>query len=127
MIQVTRITGESFDFVTKQELPKALVLSNGIRDVSLHVDDETARIIVEMLLESEAASHTKGRGGNGATSPKPKEVYAPVYQDEPEPPYVPDALEQDLGPTMELGDEEPEDGLEPGEEYNDPSTGAGSL
>jgi hypothetical protein len=118
MIRVARIAGESFDFITKSELPKALILSNGFRELSLHVDDETARAIVEMELESEA-SHVSPDPVPATRNHDPQVVArtfdtrSPVVERQRSNPAI-----------MELEDEQ---GLEPGEEYNDPTTGAESL
>jgi hypothetical protein len=50
MITVKRITGESYDLETGEEIPKTLVLSNGSQEVSIAVDDETAVEVVKLMV-----------------------------------------------------------------------------
>jgi len=106
MIRVTKIVGESFDIDTKQETPKMIVLSNGRRDISTPVSDEVAQAIVTMLLEDmgdlrvapvQEFKVPAPQKGNG--KPRPKTPKKPEFI--------------------------PEDG--PGDEYDDPATGVGSL
>lgn len=123
MIKVTRIAGESFDLETKQEMPKALILSNGKREYAIYVDDETAKAVVELMMESLPARAVPKNGGSSSTNTRPT----------PERPVIPVAEPELAAPEMAtVGDApetEPDDniGMEPGEEYNDPTTGAESL
>ena len=50
MIVVKRITGESYDLETGEEIPKTLVLSNGIREMAVAIDDETAVEVVKLMV-----------------------------------------------------------------------------
>lgn len=58
MIFVKRITGESFDFQTGTEIPKMLVLSNGIDEVSVPVDNDDALKVVRLMMASETSRET---------------------------------------------------------------------
>lgn len=121
MIRVVRLAGESFDLETGAQLPKALILSNGMREFSLHVDDETAMAVVQMMAELEALHRKKAEPGNGA-KPAPQEPELEVAQ--------PPVAESQLWPsTVDAPEDEDfsEEVREPGEEYNDPATGVGSL
>lgn len=140
MIRVVRIAGESYDLETGSEFPKALILSNGIREFALHVDDETIKAVVEMMAEGQMARNQKTVAkakqvkvpGNGSTGPAvPQETPAQeqadvvVYEDQAAQRFVDELREA----TGEIPADEPEDdtGYEPGEEYNDPATGVESL
>ena len=100
MIRVIRIVGESFDIDTKQETPKMIVLSNGHREVSVPVDDEAARAIVNMLLEE--LSDKPIQEDKDPVQPKSRGNGKPK-------PRAPKKIEFS-----------PEDG--PGNEYDDPAT-----
>jgi hypothetical protein len=140
MIRVVRIAGESFDLETKKEMPKALILSNGAREFALYVDDESAREVLQMMLETtpeaqlrkaeepRAAAPSPSRpiipakGPAPASSPAPAEVHKYPAKTAPKPPpmaSVEDEVEDEV--------EDDNSGFEPGEEYNDPATGAESL
>lgn len=135
MIKVTRIAGESYDFENRRETPKALILSNGKREFALYVDDATAEAVLEMMLESDTPEPKNGKPGVVVPTPehpvmptaKPaprKTAPAPVHTFEkpaPSPPMV------EIGGAAELEEEDDNSGFEPGEEYNDPATGAESL
>lgn len=47
-VTVSRIMGESFDLLTGDTIPKAVVLSNGADEIPIYVDDETALAILAM-------------------------------------------------------------------------------
>jgi hypothetical protein len=122
MIKVIRIAGESFDFETKKETPKALILSNGKTEFSLYVDDAVAEALVMMMLEADAVpvvpAKPNGSAAKHATpTPAPK---APVSRPKPEQQMA--VVSHD---EIDLSDDN--SGFEPGEAYNDPSTGAESL
>ena len=132
MIKVVRIAGESFDLENQREMPKALILSNGEREYSLYVSDEDAKAVLEMMLEltpmvklekapQEAASPK--RQAAPARKPAPKKVEpAPVHTfEKPTPPQM-----AEVGGAAEEEEDE-NSGFEPGEEYNDPATGAESV
>jgi hypothetical protein len=117
MIAVIRIAGESLDLQTGAEMPKALVLSNGISEYTLFVDDDTARAVIGMQRELEEGSEDKASVG-------------------PEPTAVEKVKPLSKAPaqvaTMAVVDDEEErpqeeDELEPGEEYQDSQTGVDSL
>ncbi len=120
MIRIVRLAGESYDLETGTQLPKALILSNGVREFALHVDDDTAMAVVHMMAEGqqaldEAVAEAKVPG-NGSGEP----IEEPPRLREVEPPTMASVVDDEA---------EEEDSLErePGEEYNDPATGVGSL
>lgn len=133
MIRVIRIAGESYDLETGEELPKALILSNGLREFALHVDDETAHAVVQMMAESQEARSQKtvekakkvSVPGNGSN---PVELVRPAHRDGLEG-LVEDVQPPAMATVVDTPEEEPMDdeGYEPGEEYSDPATGVGSL
>jgi hypothetical protein len=134
MIRVVRLAGESYDLETGDQLPKALILSNGVREFSLHVDDETARAVVEMMAEGQGVrnqsvvekARTVKVPGNGAPPAEPqvpRQTFSPEAGVETP---VPQPAMASVVDTPEDDDFEVE-GHEPGEEYNDPATGVSSL
>jgi hypothetical protein len=122
MIRVTRIAGESFDLENRREMPKALILTNGKREFSLYVDDETAAAVLEMMRDSPTQ--------NVSMSTK---VSEPVSKKAPEPVPVhtfekpKDFQMAEVGGAAAEVEEDENSEVEPGEEYNDPATGAESL
>lgn len=128
MIRVVRIAGESFDLETKREMPKALILSNGMREYALYVDDDTATAVLGMMLDG-----PKQNVSMSTKVPEPT-IERPVIPTKPKPVPITTFEKPSRSPSMaEVGgaaEEEYEDenlGVEPGEEYNDPATGAESL
>jgi len=124
MIKVIRIAGESFDFETKKETPKALILSNGKTEFSLYVGDDVAAAVVRMMLESEPEGTAPSKSNGSAVVrsptpvPQPKAAVASMSAKTPQMASVVDE---------ELASMEDNLGGDPGEEYNDPATGAESL
>lgn len=134
MIRVIRIAGESYDLETGEELPKALILSNGLREFALHVDDDTAHAVVQMMAESQEARSQKtvekakrvSIPGNGSN---PVELIRPAHRDGLEG-IVQGAHSPAMATVVDAPEEEElmdDEGYEPGEEYSDPATGVGSL
>jgi len=137
MIKVTRIAGESFDLENRHEMPKALILSNGKREFALYVDDETAGAVLEMMLDDDTPTPSKNGPPKVAVptskhpvmaaaelvTPAPKKpASVPVHNfEKPKPPPM-----AEVGRAAEP-EEDDNSGFEPGEEYNDPATGAESL
>lgn len=128
MIRVVRIAGESFDLETKKELPKSLVLSNGTRELSVYVDDDTAAEVLKMMLEGTRPDTSTSTRPALKRAPEPVPIHTfekPTQARSP----VPVCSNENGRPTPSVvaeGEEE-NGGLEPGEEYDDPATGAGSL
>jgi len=118
MIRVVRIAGEIFDLETKKSTPKALVLSNGIRELSIHIEDDTAVAVIALMKEAELLSRMR-------------ETKAPDVEVNPEtgfelaPLPAEGAFLEGEENTSEKNPDIEQDG--PGAEYNDPLTGAGSL
>lgn len=132
MIRVVRIAGESFDLENQEQLPKALILSNGKREFPLYVDDDTAKAVLEMMRESvlERPRKVEVPSPEKPVIPnKPKPEPAVVHQFPPKKPASNKAPPMaSVVDAPEPEEEEFEDaGAEPGEEYNDPATGAESL
>lgn len=133
MITVTRIAGESYNLQTGEMLPKALVLSNGAKEYFLYVDEETAAAVLQLLVEdTSSVEHLP-------PSRFREESVEPSEQPKKEPPNK-EPLRKNLDleapaaqpPPMAVVEgapeqEEEEYEREPGEEYNDPATGAASL
>jgi len=115
MIVVKRIAGESYDLETGQEIPKTLVLSNGHHEFGFPIDDETARSIIQFMLESPDSS--------AAPPPKPAfdgETVARVDQEVTAPPAAAPAPNFSLAPDP--GDQDGELG-----EWDDPESGLKSI
>jgi hypothetical protein len=131
MIKVVRIAGESFDLENQHEMPKALILSNGAEEFSVYVDDETAAAVLKLML---AGAHPNV---SMSTKPAPERPVAPTKAVRPAQvrTFEPVHTHENVGeppPMVEVGGsaaevEEDTSELEPGEEYNDPATGAESL
>lgn len=143
MIRVIRIAGESFDLVSGEQLPKALILSNGVREYPLYVDDETAHFVLQMMVEPSSAGDSVGTDRADRDSPAHAPLESPLFKtDEEGRTVVPEgrhgyAVLEDSEPepvasVVDLPEEleEPvldDEDYEPGEEYSDPATGVGSL
>lgn len=128
MIRVTKVLGESFDLETKEETPKALILSNGIREFQLYIDDATAMAIIAMIQE-EKERLSAPLEEEPVPVKKAKRKLPPEFPPEFSKPKLEDApVEVRVATVEEMPEEayESED-REPGEEYNDFLTGAGSL
>ena len=112
MIKLIQIVGESYNLETGQETKKALVLSNGIRQLSVEVSDEVIRDLIMMQLEASQAETPSTRAANHV-------VVQPVVVEETseEPVDV---------PTMAAVADAPVD-EDPGFEYADSSTGTASI
>jgi len=125
MIRVVRLTGESYDLESGLELPKALVLSNGIREFSLHVDDSTAMAVVQMMAED----HNRPVEATPVGTPveTPVETLAEKAPGNGSPPRLQEVWEGSPYDDTPVDEAPREEELEPGEEYNDPATGVGSL
>ena len=127
MIKVVRIAGESFDLESRKEMPKSLILSNGKREFSLYVDDVTAAVVLEMMRDSDvqpAPASPQVPSPERPVMAKPvKKPAAPVRTFE-KPVAAPPMAEVEVGGSAADDDNS---GFEPGEEYNDPATGAASL
>ena len=108
MIKLVSIVGESYDLETGNELPKSIVLTNGIRQLSIPVSDEVIKDI--LMMEMELKKETKKFGPANHIVLKP--TIAPV--EDPDPPTLAE-------PADAPGDEDP------GFEYADSSTGTMSI
>ena len=114
MIVVARIVGEGIDLASGSETPKSLVLSNGQREITLQVDDETIQEVIRMASESGAIAMS--------APPYPEPTVVPPHVEVPhieEPALAP--------PAMSLDDEEDVTSDGAGDEYDDPATGVASI
>jgi hypothetical protein len=126
VIKVVRIAGESYDLETGAEMPKALVLSNGVREVSIHVDDSVINEVVQMMQESPSApapiaAPVEPPGGNGGLELPDVDLQTPRISTTQPRPAVNLEAEIAAAEATVAGE-----GFEPGEEYDDPGTGAAS-
>jgi hypothetical protein len=108
VIKLVSIVGESYNLETGQETKKALVLSNGIRQLTVEVGDEVIRDLIMMQLEAKQT---------------PREVNNIVVQ-----PVVAEEVSEEPAdvPTMAAVADAPVD-EDPGFEYADSSTGTASI
>jgi len=113
VITVTRIIGESYDFGTGKETPKAIVLSNGLSEVAVAVDEETLAQVIALYVEAEQQDHIHTSEDGRVPEVDPYHEPPPSIQtpdDEPQVPPSFDDIEQEVGP-----------------EYNDLSSGVESI
>ncbi len=138
MIRVIRIAGESFDLESGKEMSKAIVLSNGHRELSVYVDDDIIQGLLQMSAEavSEAPQIPQHPGwpkslpsdnGTGAEQPLSTVMDQGGLADALATQGTELDFETDpvFEATPSFGPKEPE--FEAGEEYDDPSTGTPSL
>ena len=102
MLRVVRITGESFDLESGGQLPKTVVISNGITELAIPVDDDTAMEILRLGLSEEEEEPQ-------SVAPDPDEYTIPST------------------PQPERFHLVPDEPAESGEDYDDPLTGAASI
>lgn len=67
MIIVKRITGESFDLETGEQIPKTLVLSNGEREATIIIDDAAALTVVKLMVSDHELDDVPAEGGESFT------------------------------------------------------------
>lgn len=109
MITVIRVTGESYDLETGTQIPKAIVISNGVQELSILVDDDTARKVIGLMMDQPAVS-----------------------QDMEEPISWPEAQPQVIN-TAQSGNTQPDAAIhelqegDPHEIYSEPGTGTASI
>ena len=107
MIKLVQITGESYDLETGKERPKAIVLSNGVRQLSIEVSDEAVKEIIQMQLEVAKKEPLMERMAS-------------------QPPQIRPLVEAAPAPVLAELAETPEDD-DPGVDYADSSTGTASI
>ena len=120
MIQLTKILEGGVDITKGVTLPRYLVLSNGLREVSVPVSDEVVQEVASLLAdpEPEVVAQTFGpeeTAPAGPPGPGPVEhirVKPVLVKDDPVPP-----------PSTDVE----EDTFDPGDEYDDTGTGVSSL
>jgi len=114
MIKVSRIAGESYDLETGDKILKAIILTNGKREIAIQVSDEVITQILLMERES--------KGDLQANKPSELKIVTPSFVEQvtfehAEPTDIPkDIVEPPFSYDREIG-----------EEYNDPDTGVNSL
>ena len=121
MITLIKIVGESFDFRTNTQTTKAIVLSNGKREVSVYVSDEEALALVSMLADEVPATEKEPDIAVRSEPVQPVSRPALVRMETetvdmtgPQVPSEPELVD-------EPGDQDP------GVEFDDQLTGVGSL
>jgi hypothetical protein len=129
MLKVVKITEGGIDLETKAKLPRALVISNGHREVDVPANDIVISEVIALLAENggpravqehvtldDASRYAEPRSPRrNVVRPPPSPQ--PVYEAGPSP-----FVEEEEGPQMS-----DDDGFEPGEEFDDGGTGASSL
>ena len=114
MIKVSRISGESYDLETGDKILKAIVLTNGKREIAIQVSDDVITQILMMERES--------KGDFQPNKPADLKIVTPNFVEqvtfEPaEPVDLPkNIVEPEVNYDREIG-----------EEYNDPDTGVNSI
>jgi len=145
MIRVVRISGESIDLETGKELPKSLVLSNGLREISITVSDEIVQEVIRLQVEQaqfRSEQEVKGSGivagqvaGHTVGPPNPlsasaiEEAKRQIHERIQKVVRQPSVAAPGQPPPLATLDDAPEerDPDDPGQEYDDRITGAVSL
>jgi len=140
MLKVVKITEGGIDLETKTELPRAIVISNGHREVTVPANDIVIKEVVALFAENGgpkpegaerhlAAAHKWPLGHGGASSyVDPKSPPRNIERPPPSPQPVTMGSPSPFIEEAEEGPQTPDDeGFEPGEEFNDGGTGASSL
>lgn len=127
MISVIAISGETYDLSTGRETPKGIILSNGIRNITIEVSDEVIKEVI--LLDTEARNVSVPKSAaplepkrNGKT--RKVKVALAVAQEAAEQLELGVAVLED-NPLGEAVDPPPED--DPGFDYADSETGVASV
>ena len=119
-MQVTKILEGGIDLTTGKQLGTSIVISNGIREISVPISDgETLDQLIVMVSESNQTTPTDAEELSRTIGPPPE----PAPR-ERIPAQAPRLVEPDPDPPVLQSDE---DGFEPGEEYDDLGTGASSV
>jgi len=111
MLEVTKIVGESMDLRTGEAVSKSLVVSNGSDEVMVPVSEVTMARVVRLWAGPDNLSGDPGK-------PRPEPPASPRSD-----PVRPVSTFQDELDAEEFGEES--EG--PGDEYNDPVCGSGSI
>lgn len=129
MIRVARIVGEGYDLEMDAETPKALVLSNGHREVQVFVDEDTMAQVIGLLADAvEEPNPTPNWPKELPTQDPPRAAAAPAPPAPKPPPKKPKVhIPVDIVTGKPLKEPEPEVDEGPGEEYDDAETGVASL
>lgn len=128
MIRVTRIVGESFDLESGEEKSKAIMLSNGHRELLVHVSDGVIDSLLRMTAEALPPDAPQVPSGNGSGVPQPPAKV--LSQEEMDSALETQGTDLDFKTDPVFEDVPafaPEPEFEAGEEYDDPSTGTPSL
>lgn len=134
MLKVVKIIEGGIDLVTQEELPRSLIISNGMREIAVPANDIVIREVVELIAEYAAKPPnvsvedvSRYTEPNAPATPPRANMANPYRRTPPSPQVVNQAPspfeDEEEGPRMPID----EDGFEPGEEFNDGGTGAGSL
>ena len=114
MLTITKFIEGGFDLITKQELPKSIVVSNGKRELVIPITEAQLKELVAMFVDDSSFAYTSSQADLMA-SPESKSERIQMF----EPPESQVSDEEIPGDQME--------DFEPGEEYSDSGTGVASL
>lgn len=128
-ITIKKILGESFDLDTKEELPKALLLSNGQAEAVVYVDDAC---IEQVLLLMAGVTPTVASTAPVRASVSAESINQPVQQSvrrrSPQPRKITQSEIDEIAASEAFQKFDGAlEGFDPGEVYADPDTGASSL
>jgi hypothetical protein len=136
MLTITKIIEGGLDLATRQELPRSMVISNGVREISVAMSDHEMENIIQLYIEGLQVERKTDAGQIvqhiKETVAPPEEVVKTSVRMMAQKPVghievkfqVPSDYDEPP-PTMVPQDDE--DGFQPGEEYDDSGTGASSL
>jgi hypothetical protein len=139
MIFVTRIIGESYDFSSGSQLPKSMVVSNGVREINIAVSDEVAIEVLALMAELRAqvkkamppapvvpVVHSPAKLPESDYEEPVTEVRTNLFRGQG-PAKAPTASPYRASFTEEAQALLAPVGVEPGSEYDDEGTGVESL
>ena len=121
MISVIAISGETYDLQTGHETPKSLILSNGLRTITIEVNDEVIREVI--LMNAEIA------GAQPAPKRNVKSKRAKVIEEPPLEETVEDGMESAAEPNLGEAADAPDGDAEgdAGVDYFDTDRGVASV
>ena len=118
MLQVTKFIEGGYDLTKHSEVPRCIVVGNGVREVVIPVSEESLQPLVQMYAEEAVKPAVKGFSAvpEAAMADLPEEPVSIVRRTYPAQP----AQEMFESPDQPVE-------FEPGEEYADSGTGVASL
>ncbi len=146
-MQVTKIIEGGIDLTTGTELEVGIMVSNGVRELMIPIDEPTLQILSVMVAEANLVSRPTPLKGQGQ-APLPEELDKTKeesgctcgYEDSEEmtahnplcvlskpPSALKPRLVDETSPVPPETPVDEDEGFEPGEEYDDVGTGVSSL